>query len=324
MYYIGIDLGGTNIVAGIVDESGKIVYKDSVKTDCFVKGTDEILSDMGNLVNKVIADYGIDKKDVNSIGIGSPGIPNSAEGKIVYSNNIKFFDVDIRGAVGAITGLDVYVDNDANCAALGENAFGAAKGAQSSITVTLGTGVGAGYIIEGKIISGFNYAAPEMGHMVICMNGEQCTCGKKGCWEAYASATALIRDTKRAIEAHPESKLLDFAKVPGDINTVNARTAFDACRAGDEQGAILVDNYFNYVAEGLANIINSLQPEIIVIGGGVSNEGEYLLEPVRAKVAERMYGTDIPESSLPRTKIVRAQLGNDAGLVGAAMLGAQG
>ena len=323
MYYIGIDLGGTNIVAGIVDESGSIVYKDSVKTDCFGRDQAAILDDMGNLVNKVIADYGIDKKDVKGVGVGSPGIPNSAEGKIVYSNNIKFFDVDLRTPISEITGLDVFVDNDANCAALGENAFGAAKGAHSSITITLGTGVGAGYIIDGKIISGFNYAAPEMGHMTICMDGEQCTCGKKGCWEAYASATALIRDTKRAIEAHPESRLLDYAKVPGDIDTVNARTAFDACRAGDEQGAVLVDNYIKYVAEGLANLINSLQPEVIAIGGGISNEGDYLLKPLREKVLDRTYGRDVSESVLPRTKIVKAQLGNDAGIVGAAMLSAQ-
>lgn len=315
MYYIGIDLGGTNIAAGVVDESGKVIHKDSVPT-LRERNYEEILKDMAMLSIKVAKDAGLDiEKDIKSIGVGSPGTPNSKDGILIYANNLKFRNVPIRGEIQKYINLPVYLENDANCAALAESVAGAAKGVEHSVTVTLGTGVGGGVVINEKVYSGFNYAAAELGHMVIVSQGEQCTCGRKGCWEAYASATALIEQTKKAAVEHPESIINQL--VNGDLSKVNAKTAFDAKRAGDETGTKVVEQYIRYLGEGILNIINIFQPEIIVIGGGVSKEGEYLLQPLREFVATGSYSKE----EVPQTQIKVAVMGNDAGIVGAAMLG---
>ncbi|MFO7153486.1 MAG: ROK family glucokinase [Caldicoprobacter oshimai] len=314
MYYIGIDLGGTNIAVGLVDEEGKIIHKDSVPT-LNEREYPEIIKDMAMLSLKVIEDSGVSLKDVKSIGIGSPGTPNSEEGILVYANNLKFRNVPMRAEMQKYVDLPVYLDNDANVAALAESVAGACKGAKHSVTITLGTGVGTGVVIDGKVYSGFNNAAAEMGHMVIVVDGEQCTCGRKGCWEAYASATALIRQTKKAAVANPDSLINKL--VDGDLSKINAKVPFDAARQGDRVGLQIVEEYMKYLAEGLANVINIFQPEIIAIGGGISKEGEYLLAPLRKLVSERIYTLE----GVPQTRIVAAQLGNDAGIVGAAMLG---
>ncbi|MDN5276101.1 MAG: glucokinase [Clostridiales bacterium] len=314
MYYIGIDLGGTNIAVGLVDEEGKIIHKDSVPT-LNEREYPEIIKDMAMLSLKVIEDSGVSLKDVKSIGIGSPGTPNTEEGILVYANNLKFRNVPMRAEMQKYIDLPVYLDNDANVAALAESVAGACKGAKHSVTITLGTGVGTGVVIDGKVYSGFNNAAAEMGHMVIVVDGEQCTCGRKGCWEAYASATALIRQTKKAAVANPDSLINKL--VDGDLSRINAKVPFDAARQGDRVGLQIVEEYMKYLAEGLANVINIFQPEIIAIGGGISKEGEYLLAPLRKLVSERIYTVE----GVPQTRIVAAQLGNDAGIVGAAMLG---
>ncbi|SFP63604.1 ROK family protein [Caldicoprobacter faecalis] len=314
MYYIGIDLGGTNIAVGLVDEEGKIIHKDSVPT-LNEREYPEIIKDMAMLSLKVIEDSGVSLKEVKSIGIGSPGTPNSEEGILVYANNLKFRNVPMRAEMQKYVDLPVYLDNDANVAALAESVAGACKGAKHSVTITLGTGVGTGVVIDGKVYSGFNNAAAEMGHMVIVVDGEQCTCGRKGCWEAYASATALIRQTKKAAVANPDSLINKL--VDGDLSKINAKVPFDAARQGDRVGLQIVEEYMKYLAEGLANVINIFQPEIIAIGGGISKEGEYLLAPLRKLVSERIYTVE----GVPQTRIVAAQLGNDAGIVGAAMLG---
>jgi glucokinase len=314
MYYIGIDLGGTNIAVGLVDEEGKIIHKDSVPT-LNEREYPEIIKDMAMLSLKVIEDSGVSLKEVKSIGIGSPGTPNSEEGILVYANNLKFRNVPMRAEIQKYIDLPVYLDNDANVAALAESVAGACKGARHSVTITLGTGVGTGVVIDGKVYSGFNNAAAEMGHMVIVVDGEQCTCGRKGCWEAYASATALIRQTKKAAVANPDSLINKL--VAGDLSRINAKVPFDAARQGDRVGLQIVEEYMKYLAEGLANVINIFQPEIIAIGGGISKEGEYLLAPLRKLVSERIYTVE----GVPQTRIVAAQLGNDAGIVGAAMLG---
>lgn len=319
MYYIGIDLGGTNIAVGVLDEKGSILLKKSVPT-LKERESSEILNDMGTLVNEVIAEYKLDKKDIHSVGIGSPGIPNSKDGILIYTNNLKFRNTDMRTALKQSTGLDTYIDNDANCAALGESVAGAAAGTASSVTITLGTGVGSGVIIDRKIYSGFNNAASEMGHHTIKFDGVQCNCGRKGCWEQYASATALIRQTIEAAKANPHSTLIEHCK-DGNIKKASARTAFNAAKAGDRTGQDVCDTYIQYVAEGIANVVNIFQPELVVIGGGICNEGETLLAPLRKLVSERVYGSVVSEKDLPRPNIVKAKLGNDAGIVGAAMLG---
>jgi glucokinase len=314
MYYIGIDLGGTNIAVGLVDQEGNIIHKDSVPT-LNEREYPEIIKDMAMLSLKVIHDSGVPLKDVKAIGVGSPGTPNNDQGILVYANNLKFRNVPMRAEMHKYIDLPVYLDNDANAAALAESVAGACKGARHSVTITLGTGVGTGVVIDGKVYSGFNNAAAEMGHMVIVVDGEQCTCGRKGCWEAYASATALIRQTKNAAMANPDSLINQL--VNRELSKVNAKTPFDAAKQGDNIGQQVVEQYIKYVAEGLANVINIFQPEIVAIGGGISKEGEYLLTPLRKLISERVYTLE----GVPQTKIVAARLGNDAGIVGAAMLG---
>lgn len=313
MYYVGIDLGGTNIAVGLVDENGKIVKKDSVPT-LREREYPEIIKDMAMLTQKVIEDAGVDIKNVKGIGIGCPGTPNKKENVLVYANNLKFRNTPVGTEMQKYTSLPIYLDNDANVAGLAESIAGASKGAAHSITITLGTGVGGGVVVDGRVYSGFNDAAAELGHMVIHVDGEPCTCGRRGCWEAYASATALIRQTREAALANPDSVIHQL--VGGDLTKVDAKTAFDAAKQGDETGKRVVDQYIKYIAEGLTNIINIFQPEIIAIGGGVCKEGEYLLKPLREMIKERVYSVE----DLPQTEIRVAQMGNDAGIVGAAML----
>jgi len=314
MYYVGIDLGGTFIKAGLVDENGKIILKSSIPTGK-ERPYQEIVRDMAMLVKQIIKDAQIDKKDVKSIGIGSPGTPDNKAGILVYANNLTNFEnVPLRTEIQKYVDIPVILDNDANCAALAESVAGAARDAKNSVTITLGTGVGSGVVIDGKVYSGFNYSAAEMGHMVIRMDGEQCTCGRKGCWEAYASATGLIEQTKRAAMENKESLINTL--VDGDLSKIDAKTAFDAAKQGDETGRKVVEQYIKYLAEGLINLINIFAPDVVVIGGGVSKEGEYLLKPLRELVYKDVYF-----KGEPQTQIRVAQMGNDAGIIGAAMLG---
>jgi glucokinase len=313
-YYVGIDLGGTKIAAGLVDESGKILHKDSTPT-MREREYPEIVKDMAMLAHKVIKDSGVDINEVSSIGIGAPGTPDNEKGIIVYANNLKFNNAPIRLEMHKYIDLPVYIDNDANVAALAESVAGAAKGARHSITITLGTGVGSGIIIDGKIYAGFNYAGAEMGHMTIISDGELCTCGRRGCWEAYGSATGLIEQTKAAARQNPDSLINSL--VGGDLDRIDAKTAFDAAKQGDPTGERVVKQYIKYVAEGLINVINIFTPEVLVIGGGVCKEGEYLLKPLRELISKDIYCKE----GVPLTQLKVAQMGNDAGIIGAAMLG---
>ena len=294
MYYIGIDLGGTNIAAGIVTEEGKIVVKDSVPT-LSERPTDEIVTDMANLSKKLVQSIGIEMNEIKGIGIGCPGTIDFETGEIVYSNNIKINHYPL----------------DANCAALGEYKINRHCASVFAL-VTLGTGVGGGVIINGKVFRGFNGAAGELGHMTIVSGGKMCTCGKEGCLESYASATALISQTKDALETHKDTIMHGIVKKEGKIS---GRTAFEAAKQGDEVAKKVVSNYERYLADGIVSIENIFQPEIIAIGGGISKEGDYLIEPIR----EYVYNTGF-NKHMTKTKIVAAQLFNDAGIIGAAML----
>jgi len=314
MRYIGIDLGGTKIAAGLTDENGHLIMKDSVPTRK-EREYPEIIADMAALCERLIERDGIKTTDVKSIGIGCPGTPDTKNGVIVYANNIRFRNVPVAAEMRRHLDIPVIVDNDGNCAALAESVAGAAKDAAHSITITLGTGIGGGFIIDNKIYSGFNFAAPEVGHMAIIVDGEQCSCGRRGCWEAYASATALINQTITA--ARWDSNSLINELTGGDLNRIDAKTAFDAARKGDEAGIRVVGQYIVYLAEGITNLINLFSPEVFAIGGGVSNEGEYLLKPLREHVKKGVYSRE----EIPQTFITAASMGNDAGIVGAAMLG---
>ena len=320
MYYIGVDLGGTNIAVGIVNESKKIILKGSVPTNSSREG-ELIIKDMASLTEKLLKEAGIAPADVAYVGIASPGSVNGEEGVIEYANNLPFSKFPIAKIFKKYLPIKaVYVENDANAAALGEALAGAAKGSNNSVMITLGTGVGGGIIIDGKVYSGFNNAAGELGHIVIQHGGRPCSCGRRGCWEAYSSATALSQMTKETV-IECEAKriptlMLDEYKQNGKVS---ARTAFAAKKKGDAMGAVVVENYIDYLACGVSNIINIFQPEILCIGGGICNERDYLLKPLVEKVLHEQYTRD----SNKKTKIVIAELGNDAGIIGAACLGLQ-
>ena len=312
-YYCGIDLGGTNIKAGIVDGEGKLLNKLSIKTRA-ERSMEEIIHDMGQLAVDAIKDAGLEVKDIECIGIGSPGTPDNDEGLLVYSSNLPFNKAPMRKLIREVVDLPVYIDNDANCAAMAEAVAGAGKGAKDSVTITLGTGVGAGVIVNGRIFSGFNQAGSEFGHTVLVSGGVQCGCGRKGCFEQYASASALARMTREAAEANPDSLLNKVKEQEGEWN---ARIAFIAMREGDKVAAEVVDSYTDYLSDGLANAINAFMPEVLIVGGGVCNEGDPLLIPMREKTMSRPYFGP----GVPKTRIALAQMGNDAGIVGAAMMG---
>lgn len=312
-YYIGIDLGGTNIKAGVVSEDFEIVAKASCKTNLPRSG-EEICADMAKVALEAVKEAGLTLDDIEAVGIGTPGTANSEAGVIEYSNNLGFLNFPVVKLMKTHIDKPCYVENDANAAAYGEYIAGAAKGANDAVCITLGTGVGGGIIINGKIYSGFNFAGAEIGHTVINVDGPQCTCGRKGCFEVYSSATGLIRMTNEAIEKNPASGL----KAEADENgKVSARTAFNAMRKGDAVAKQVVDDYIKYLACGIANTINIFQPDILCIGGGVCNEGDPLLLPLKELVAKEVY----TRNSEKNTEIVIAQLGNDAGIIGAAFLG---
>ncbi|HHW12867.1 MAG TPA: ROK family protein [Firmicutes bacterium] len=314
MYYLGIDLGGTNIAIGLVNEEGEIVERGNAPTGRERSAT-LILKDMADLALEVMAKAGVGFDRITSVGVGSPGAPDVENGVIIYNNNLGFRNVPVRAELQKYLPLPVYVDNDANCAALAEGLLGAAGGVRHSVTITLGTGIGGGVIIDHKIYSGFNNAGSELGHMVIEASGKLCSCGRRGCWEAYASARGLVEMAREAAAQAPASLL--YTMVDGDLSKITAKTPFDAAKQGDAVGAAVVDKYLDYLAVGVVNIINILQPEVIVIGGGVSKEGENLLVPLKEKVARECYG----QEGIPTAELRLALLGNDAGIVGAALLG---
>jgi glucokinase len=312
MYRIGIDLGGTNIVAGVVDKNYNIIAKAKRKTRV-PRPADEIIRDMAQASLEAVESAGLSIDDIELVGVGSPGTCNPDTGIIEYANNMKFENLPLRDKLGAILKKDVYIENDANAAALGEALAGAAKGAQSCVCITLGTGVGGGIIIDGRIYGGFNFAGAELGHTVIVVDGYPCTCGRNGCWESYASATALIRQTREAMRNNPGSAMWEVA---GSLDNVDGRTAFDAMRKGNAAAKEVVDNYIKYVACGLTNVVNIFQPEILCIGGGICKEGDTLLIPLEEHIKRERYS----KFSSHQTRLCVAQLGNDAGVIGAAFL----
>ena len=319
MYYIGVDLGGTNIAIGIVNEDFEIVKKGSTPTKP-ERGADAIVADMAALSRKLVEEMGITMDDIASAGVATPGTANNETGVVEYANNIPFLQYPLADKLSALLdGKPVYIENDANAAAKAEAMAGVAKGAPYSVMITLGTGLGGGIVINGKVYSGFNFAGAELGHIVIEKDGRQCSCGRKGCWEAYSSATGLVNMTKDAILAARESGRATAMEgmIGGDLDKVSARTAFNAQKAGDALGAEVVDEYISYLATGIVNIINIFQPNVLSIGGGVCNEGDNLMKPLLEKVWSETYSRE----GTPQTQIMIAKLGNDAGIIGAAVLG---
>ena len=315
MYKIGIDLGGTNIAAGIVDDDYNIIAKGSVPTRAD-REAEEIIKDMGELCNNLLKEAGLTTDDIDYAGIASPGSADPALGMVHYANNLPFVEFHIADVLKKYLNVEkVLVENDANAAAKGEAVAGAAKGCNHAIMITLGTGLGGGVIIDKKVYSGFNFAGAELGHIVIQYNGRQCTCGRKGCWEAYSSATGLIAMTKDKLAEDKDTVMRKLVKE--NNGEIDGRTAFTAARQGDKAALEVIAEYIEYLSCGVANIINIFQPEVLCIGGGISYEGDYLMKPLIAKVEREQYTRD----NAHKTQIKTAALGNDAGIIGAAVLG---
>jgi len=308
MYYLGVDLGGTNIKAALVDADGAIIKEASTPTK-LPRPAEAVCDDIAALCNQLAQG-----QQVAGIGVGCPG---TVDGGIVrYSNNLGWHDFAMGDYLRAKTGLPVALANDANAAALGEALAGCAKGAESAVIITLGTGVGGGVVLGGRLLTGYTGAAAEPGHMVILdtPDAPRCTCGRPGCLESLASATALIRMTKEAMAAHPESALHGIAAQSGGVN---GRTAFDAAAQGDAAGKAVVEQYIHYLAVGVANMINIFFPEVIGLSGGVANQGENLLAPLRAAVGPMVFGNAYAQK---HTRITTCTLGYRAGVIGAALL----
>ncbi len=316
MYRIGVDLGGTNIAVGVVDKEGKLIKKMSTPT-LATRPAEEIVADMARLCRELCGEVGCTIDDIEGVGIASPGTVDSENGVVVYANNVPFKNFPIASILSEMLDnkVKVSVANDANAAAWGEAVAGAAKGTSNSIMVTLGTGVGGGIVIDNKLYCGFNGAGGELGHTVIELDGARCSCGRLGCWEAYSSATALIRMTREKIE---ECRETGRPTLMTDQPKISGRTACDAMRQGDEAAKEVYDKYIKYLACGLANMINIFQPEVISLGGGVSGEGQSLIDSLLPLVRKWQYGGG--ETGKALTDIRIAKLGNDAGIIGAAML----
>lgn len=307
--YIGIDLGGTNIAVGVVTDAGEILAQDSVPT-LAEREYPEIVKDMAMLCERVAKEAGCTMQDIKAIGIGCPGSIDRKNGIVSYANNLKMDHTPLAAELQKYFDLPVQVENDANAAAFGEYMING-EGVDHFIFITLGTGVGGGIIINKEIYSGFNGAGGELGHFTLVFDGEPCTCGNAGCWEAYASVTALIRQTKAAMEKNPDSLMHSIVAQQGKVN---GRTAFDAAKQGDKAAQEVVDTYVSYVAAGVMSMINIFQPEKFVIGGGISKEGDRLLKPIIDFVNQYGYN-----KYLEKTEIKVATLFNDAGIIGAAL-----
>ncbi|ADD03006.1 glucokinase, ROK family [Thermoanaerobacter mathranii subsp. mathranii str. A3] len=310
---IGVDLGGTNIAVGLVDDEGRIVATGSRPTKP-ERGYEAVAKDIAEIALELINRTNTDIKEIKSMGIGVPGVADSEKGIVIRAVNLFWTKVPLAKEIKKYIDLPIYMDNDANVAALAEAVFGAGRGSKSSVTITLGTGVGSGFVLDGKIYNGAHHFAPEIGHIVIGDNGIRCNCGKIGCLETYASATALIREGKRAAKKDPNSLILKFAN--GDIESITAKNVIDAAKQYDEEAIKIFNDYVKYLAIGIVNVINMFDPEVIILGGGVANAGDFLIKPLKKEVAENILFKDLPYAD-----IRKAELGNDAGIIGAAILG---
>lgn len=309
-YCFGIDVGGTFIKGAIIDSDGKIKVSDKIPTES-EKGNKHVCANIKTLCDNLLKKSGFNKSDISAIGMGVPGMIDSERGIVIESNNLRWHDFPIANEVEKLTELPVKIANDANAATLGECKFALNGKYKNIVFLTLGTGVGGGIVINGKLYEGNKGAGAELGHSVIVMNGEPCTCGRRGCIEAYASATALIRETKKAMTAHKNSKLWEI----GSLDAVNGKTAFDYSST-DVYAKEVVDNYISALACYITNIANEFRPEAVILGGGVCAQGEALITPLQEILKKDIFAG----STGPQVEILTAKLGNDAGCLGAAAL----
>ena len=309
--FLGIDVGGTNLKAGLTDAEGHILVSRKRPLGAF-QGAEHFAATLAALARETALAGGVPPETLPYVGIGIPGAV--AEGTVRYTCNIPMENVPLERLFRQSLDVPVLLENDANCAAAGEWLYGAGRGTRNFAVITLGTGVGGGFILGGRLYVGGGMVG-EVGHMVILQGGAPCSCGRKGCWEMYASATGLIRMTKETMAAHPNSLLHALARIQGGVE---GRTAFDAAQAGDEAALKLCERYVESLAVGLTNLANILQPEVMALGGGVSVAPEtLLLTPLRERLNRESYARH--GGAVPR--LVKAELGNDAGILGAAQLG---
>ena len=311
MYAIGIDLGGTTIKAGVVNESGEILVKGSRPTGV-ERGHEATIRDMAELSLELVGQCGLALSDIDSIGIGIPGVINN-DGVVPFLTNLFWHDVPLVERMRSYIDKPVFVANDATVAGFAEHVIGVSAGTRSSVFVTLGTGLGGGVVLDGKPFVGAHGVGTEIGHVMLVLGGVLCTCGNRGCWERYASATALIRMGRERMAAEPEGMIAREAA--GISENVTAKLVMDCAKAGDPGAMAVFDEYVTYLAAGIANMINVYDPEVIALGGGVSAAGAFLLDAVRKKLPELVF-----YKTMPYARVELATLGNDAGMIGAAML----
>jgi len=315
MKIVGVDIGGTSIKSAIVDEKGQILFRFSLAINPRRSG-EEILHDLGQLINKALLNHFLAPKDVVGIGIGCPGSINSKTGFCDYSNNLQWENLPVVPIIQKETSLAAKVANDANAAILGEVRFGAAKRFHNVVLLTLGTGIGGGLYLNDQLYEGNESKGAELGHSLLVMDGRPCSCGRSGCLEAYASVTALVKDTVEAMEKDYKSSM--WAYVGGDIRHVSGLTAFECAKKGDAMAQKVVDRYIRFLGEGCLNFINIFRPDAIVLGGGLSGQKDALTKPLEAYIASRGFG--FGGSHSPKVEILVSNLGNDAGILGAAAL----
>lgn len=313
-YAIGIDLGGTNIAAGLVDgETHEILKTASVKTRA-PRPCAEIAEDIAALAERLCKEAGIPLSEIAWVGVATPGIVKG--GVVLSAVNLGWQEAPLAEEVERRVGRPTYVANDANAAAYAEALWGVGAGTGSLVMLTLGTGVGGGIVIDGAIWDGFNGFAAEIGHMIISRGGRECGCGKRGCLEAYCSATALIKETRRMMNLYPDSRMWQAAG--GTLDGVSGKTAFAAAREGDFAARLVLEDYIDSLAVGISNIINVFQPHVVCIGGGISREGDGLMQPLHDRVERMSFGI-----KQGKTRVEAAMFRNDAGIIGAALLGMQ-
>lgn len=312
-YKIGIDLGGTNIKAGVVDADNHILVKLSCPTGA-QRPWKEVADDIVRLALQALEQAGVSREDCAGVGMGCPGTVNAETGEVIYSNNFANWEyLPLGSYLTESLGMPVKMSNDANCAALGECAAGAAQGSASAVLLTLGTGVGGGVVWDGKVFEG-GPGGMELGHTMLISEGEPCTCGRRGCVEAYCSATALIREAVRAARARPDSLLNTLCR--GDLSQMDGKIPFDAAQAGDAAAGAVVERYLRHLGEAVVDMVNIFRPQVVLLSGGVCAQGEVLTAPLTEYV--RRYAFASPHLAPPPVRI--AMLGSDAGLIGAGCL----
>ena len=310
-YCIGVDLGGTSVKIGFVNiDNAEILASGSIPTNA-PREAKAIATDIVKYTKRLADESGYAVEDALWMGVATAGIVKN--GTVLAATNLGWNNVPLAMLLSRMTGLQVYLANDANAAAYAEALFGVGEGKSTLVALTLGTGVGGGIVINGKIFDGFNGFAAEMGHMIINYEGRECGCGKRGCLEAYSSATALVKECKRMMNLYPDSKMWDL--VSGDINAVSAKTPFDGAKMGDYAATAVINDFIDNLAYGISNVINIFQPSVLCIGGGISAQGETLMAPLRDRVSRLSFGRN-----KIRTKLMVARFKNDAGIIGAAML----